>query len=137
MPYTVKKVVLALLAGIISVSIAKNIEATEPRLSFIDNRIVDYGDIVEGQMANVVIRFKNTGDQTLVIYDDKPTCNCTSVKYDKVTESGESGEIRLSINTKGKYGKEIVVVKLLANTPEEYYIIRVDLNVTKNAGNKE
>lgn len=101
-----------------------------PNLDFIDSRLVQYGDIEEGNVAYVNIRFKNTGDDRLIILEDFSTCNCTDVTYEKrVYEQGESGTISLTIDTEGKYGNQTIVVKLLTNTPQEYYIIRVDMNV--------
>lgn len=43
----------------------------------------------------------------------------------------------LNIDTTGKFGTETVVVKVLANTSDEYYILRVDMNIVDNHDSKK
>lgn len=108
-----------------------------PELSFLDNRLVNYGDIAEGEKAVIEISYKNTGDNTLILYDHFPSCNCTSISYNKSTNPGETGKFVLNIDTTGKFGTETVVVKVLANTSDEYYILRVDMNIVDNHDSKK
>ncbi len=74
--------------------------------------IVDAGAIVEHTFA-----FTNTGKVPLVINDARSTCGCTVPEYPKKPiPPGESGEINVRFNTKGKFGQQIKPVTLMANT---------------------
>ena len=100
------------------------------KLQFIDSRIIEYGDIRQGDIAEVSVRFKNTGDDNLVIYDISKTCNCTKATIPKkVYSSGEEGRVSIKVSTVGKNGHQTVVLKMMTNGENEYYIIRVDLTV--------
>ena len=102
----------------------------EPELSFVGSRLIDYGRIKEGEIATVDVKIKNTGDDGLVILSAVTTCNCTSVKYPRQEfKNNEEGVVHILVDTKGKYGKENVVIKLLTNTEEKYAVIRIDLDV--------
>ncbi len=91
-----------------------------PELEFIDSRLVQLGNIKEGDIVNVSIRFKNIGDDTLILLNNFPTCNCTDVSYaKKVYNPGESGTINIKLDTTGKFGDQTIVVKLLTNSPQE------------------
>ncbi|MCR5463257.1 MAG: DUF1573 domain-containing protein [Bacteroidales bacterium] len=102
------------------------------KLHFVDKRIVDYGEILQGEIADIAIRFTNVGEEDLVIYDIIKTCNCTDVAVDKkVLPPGDEDSVAIHVSTKGKLGPQTVVLKLLTNGENEYYIIRVNLNVLK------
>ena len=106
--------------------------ADPAKLTFIDSRLVQYGDIKEGDVASVDIRFRNDGGEPLEITGCFRTCNCTEVEYpQKPLKSGEEGVIHLSVDTAGKYGAQTIVVRLRTNTPQGYSIVRVDMNVIK------
>ena len=101
-----------------------------PKLEFVHKRLINYGDIIEGEMASISIAIKNTGDKDLLILSAFPSCNCSSIDYPKNPISpGSFGSIAISIDTHGKSGSEIIVVKFLTNTKERYSVIRIDLNV--------
>ena len=101
-----------------------------PELSFIDKRVVEYGDIQSGEKAEVYVSYKNTGDQNLLIQDVGRSCNCTEVECDRNTLlPGETGKVKIIIDTKGKLGPEVIIVKLYLNTKRRHVIIRINLNV--------
>lgn len=113
-------------------SYADDSSADPAKLTFIDSRLVQYGDIKEGDVASVDIRFRNDGGEPLEITGCFRTCNCTEVEYpQKPLKSGEEGVIHLSVDTAGKYGAQTIVVRLKTNTPQGYSIVRVDMNVIK------
>lgn len=100
------------------------------KLQFIDSRIIEYGDIRQGEIAEVTVHFKNIGDDNLVIYDISKTCNCTeAIIPKKVYSSGEEGRVSIKISTAGKIGQQTIVLKMMTNGENDYYIIRVNLTV--------
>ena len=101
-----------------------------PELRFIDSRIVDLGKIAKGKKIFTDIRYTNDGTGKLYITDTHMTCNCTSVDYPKEgIECGEEGIIHIVTDTKGKIGKQTIVVRLSTNGDNEESIIRIDFFV--------
>ena len=77
----------------------------------------DFGTIDAGEKVSHVYKFKNTGNEPLVIKDAKGSCGCTVPKWPKEPVApGDSGEILVEYNSKGKKGKETKRVTLTANT---------------------
>lgn len=108
-----------------------------PELSFTKNRICDVGQIVEGEVAEVQVGIRNIGNEELLILSAITTCNCTSVVYPKEPiKSQQEERIIIRVDTKGKFGQEKVVVKLLTNSPEKYAIIIVNIDVIDRKHNK-
>lgn len=122
---------LALLAIFLAHPSYADDSCTDPaKLTFIDSRLVQYGDIKEGDVASVNIKFKNDGDEPLIILNSYKTCNCTDVKYSKKPlKKGEEGEVNINVDTSNKYGYQTIVVRLLTNAPQAYSIVRIDMNV--------
>ena len=105
-----------------------------PELSFVGKRIINYGPVSEGDVADAKFRIKNTGEGELLIITTIATCNCTSVKYPRHSlKSGEEADIVVTIDTKGKHGPETIVVRLLTNTDEKYSVIKVDIDVQEKS----
>lgn len=71
------------------------------------------GNIKYGTSREVIYRFTNTGTNPLMIRDIRPSCGCTSVKWEKrPLNPGESGEIRVHFdpNSLGRFSKNIEVL---------------------------
>lgn len=99
-------------------------------MTFLSRRIIDFGPIRSGDTAIIDVAFQNTGDEPLQLRHPITTCNCTSVSYPREAISpGEKNSVKIKIDTKGKAGKETVVVKLHSNAKEQYSVIRIDINV--------
>lgn len=103
--------------------------ANGPVLTFLDKRILDYGDIKAGDPVEISIKFKNSGSEPLKILDVHPSCTCTDVIVPKVSIfPGEESSVLLKLETKGKKGVQVLVVCLDLNTERGYEIIRVNVN---------
>ena len=91
-------------------------QATGPVIAW-EKQTHDFGDIVQGDKVEHTFKFKNTGSEALVITNVQVTCGCTTPKgwaRDPIA-SGQSGEITISFNSLGKYGKQEKVVTILSN----------------------
>ena len=100
------------------------------KLQFIDKRIIDYGDVKEGDDVMIDVRFNIIGEEDLVIYETSKTSNCTDTKLSsRIIQPGEEGFASIKISSKGKYGPQTIVVTLKTNGENDYYIIRINLNV--------
>jgi hypothetical protein len=77
----------------------------------------DFGQIKSGEIASHVFRFTNTGDYPLTIINAKGSCGCTVPFYPTVPIlPGESSEIEVAFDSKGKTGKQAKRVTITANT---------------------
>ncbi len=86
----------------------------------------DFGEATEGDKISYSYKFKNTGKEPLVISHAKGSCGCTVPKWPKdPIAPGETGEIDVVFNTKGKRGNQVKVVTLTANTSPGKTIIKI------------
>ena len=68
----------------------------------------DFGDIVQGDKVEVVFKYKNTGNEPLLITNVQVTCGCTTPKgwaRDPIAP-GQGGELTVAFNSLGKLGKQ-------------------------------
>jgi len=91
----------------------------------------DFGEVTEGEVVSHTYKFKNTGDEPLIISRAKGSCGCTVPKYttDPIAP-GDSGEMVVEFNTRGKRGRKSQKVTITANTtpPQTFIYIEGDVN---------
>ncbi len=94
----------------------------------------DFGTVSEGEKVSHVYKFKNTGNEPLVISNAKGSCGCTVPQWPKTPIApGESGEIMVEFNSKGKPGKQTKRVTVTANTNPPQSFLTITGNVEKAA----
>jgi hypothetical protein len=77
----------------------------------------DFGDISQGDKVEQLFTFTNTGSEPLIITNVEVTCGCTTPKgwpRDPVAP-GAKGEITVSFNSAGKFGRQNKVVTVISN----------------------
>lgn len=80
----------------------------------------DFGKVVDVDEQTAVFKFTNTGDQVVKILDKKATCGCTVPDLAKTEyQPGESGEIAVTYNGRGKHGRQNQTVTLTTDDPGE------------------
>lgn len=105
--------------------------AQGPHLSFVEKRIITCSEVKTGEIVNTSIAFVNDGDEDLMITDMERTCNCTDVDFPiGPVHPGETGIIKVSVNTDGKIGNQVIVIKLFLNSDQNYSIIRLNIPVS-------
>ena len=93
-----------------------------------DNDTYDWGKVMDGDKVTHIFKFKNTGNEPLIISNAKGSCGCTVPEWPKdAIAPGKSGEIKVIFDSKGKGavgGKEDSKrVTITANTnPVETYL---------------
>lgn len=106
-----------------------NVNAEERKIEyaeFIDNPTeisfesmnFDFGKVKDGEMVPHTFKFKNTGDQKLILINVTGSCGCT-VPEDwpqYPIEPGGTGEIKVVFNSSGRVGKVRKNVRVEANT---------------------
>lgn len=90
--------------------------ANMPILS-LEEKEFDFGVIKEGDIVEHVYKFTNTGKTDLFVIEAKPSCGCTVPEWTKTpVKPGESGQIKIAFNSKGKKGTQQKYINLLTNT---------------------
>lgn len=112
-----KKVILVLIVGLISLSIS----AQEKKAAILfESDVVDYGEVAHGADGVRKFKFKNTGDDVLIIARVYSSCGCTIPKKPEAPiQPGESGEIEVKYDTKrvGPIRKTITVYSNASEVP--------------------
>ncbi|HOV12311.1 MAG TPA: DUF1573 domain-containing protein [Bacteroidales bacterium] len=88
-----------------------------PEITF-ENLEHDYGTITQGGNGDCVFKFKNTGNEPLILSDVRKSCGCTTPSWSKEPIlPGQSGEIKVGYNTNnvGTFSKTITVISNATN----------------------
>jgi outer membrane biosynthesis protein TonB len=86
----------------------------------------DFGVINQGDVVDYSFKFKNTGDNDLIITDAKGSCGCTVPDYPReAIKPGESGKIKVSFDSKKKSGQQLKSITLTANTEKGKEILHI------------
>lgn len=96
-------------------------QKNQPRL-FVEQRMQELGNILEGSVVPLSWRLENHGDADLVIYNTKATCGCTLIKLkdeDKVIPPGGSIDVEADFHSKGRRGDQKKSVTVFSNDPAE------------------
>ena len=77
----------------------------------------DMGQVNEGEKVSLTYEVMNTGKFDLLLQEVRPSCGCTTPKYDKKPiRPGKKGFIEVSFDTKGRPGKQRKTVMVVTNT---------------------
>jgi hypothetical protein len=100
----------------------------QPRIEF-EETVYDWGRVLEGESVNHVFRFRNAGSELLVVPARKviSTCGCTAalVSSERL-KPGESGEVRVTFDSRGRVGPQHKAVTIVSNDPE-HPTLRLDV----------
>ncbi len=98
---------------------------TAAKIEF-EEEVFDFGDIEEGESVEHLFKFKNTGENPLVISNAKGSCGCTVPEWPRSPIApGGKGEIKVIFNSKGKTGSQNKTVTIMANTLPNETLIRI------------
>jgi hypothetical protein len=103
-------------------------------MSFGENTY-DFGTVSEGDKVEHIYKFKNSGNEPLIISNAQGSCGCTVPQWPKEPIApGKSGEIKVVFDSKGKAGKQNKTVTITANTQPATTTINITGEVLKIAG---
>jgi len=90
----------------------------------------DFGSINEGDVVEHVFTFTNTGEAPLIIQNAQGSCGCTVPDFTKKPiPVGETGEIRVKFDSKGRKNIQNKSVTVTANTWPKQTFLRLKSNV--------
>jgi hypothetical protein len=77
---------------------------------------MNFGDIDEGKIVDLTFKFKNAGDETLIIKNINSSCGCTVPRIEKMEyQPGETGIIPVKFNSRGLRGKIFKIITITTN----------------------
>ncbi|MFT4644477.1 MAG: hypothetical protein ACI8ZX_000880 [Planctomycetota bacterium] len=107
---------------------------TETTTMSVDRMVHDFGTIADDKQVTTKFTITNTGDKPLIITQAKGSCGCTVPEYPKTPIApGETGEIDVTFNPKGKEGAQNKTVTLIANTTPANTVMNIKSVVNKVA----
>jgi hypothetical protein len=110
-------------------------EVVYPTLDF-DKKTHDFGTIDEGDVVEHTFTFTNNGKAPLVITAARGSCGCTVPTWTKEPVApGESGEMLVKFNSRGKRNQQNKTVTVTANTESGKETLQIKTFVTPAAGN--
>lgn len=108
--------------------------ATAANVVFAENEF-DFGTLEEGEKVEHVFKFENTSANPLTISNARGSCGCTVPEWPREPIApGESGEIKVKFDSKGKKGKQSKTVTITANTIPGNTILTITSDVIKLEG---
>lgn len=95
-----------------------------------EEKSYDFGEITQGDKVEHVFKFKNTGDTDLIIKNVKTSCGCTAPEWPKEPiAAGETSEIKVVFNSRGKNGNQSKNIMIYANVPDGLTSVKITAKV--------
>lgn len=96
-------------------------EGQAPVLKYLTSNVFEFGEISEGEVIKKTFEFSNIGNYPLAIIDYDASCNCTDLVLNKsLIMPGDTAQIVMTYNSKGKSGIVRVNARLVRNTAQKY-----------------
>lgn len=100
-----------------------------------DETTFDFGTVAEGEKVSHTYKFKNTGDEPLILQNAKGSCGCTVPQWPREPIApGATGEVVVEFNSQGKAGDRNQKVTITANTNPAQSFIFLKGKVEKAGG---
>jgi hypothetical protein len=97
----------------------------------------DFGKIIQGESVSYEFKFTNTGKSDLIIVDVSTSCGCTVPSFPRTPiRAGETGIIKVSFNSAGKFGFQAKNVLVVANTQPNTTLLRIKAQIVGANGEK-
>ena len=96
-----------------------------------DKTEFNFGTINEGDVVDGVFKITNAGKVDLLITNAKASCGCTVPVWPKTPiKPGDSAELKVSFNSRGKKGVQNKSITLQTNTEKVTEVLRVKGTIT-------
>lgn len=93
--------------------------ASAPDIQFRETSF-DFGEVKQGEKVEHTFQVRNEGKSNLVLRKVRTSCGCTASKPDKeVIQPGESANIPVSFNTRGRNGRQNQSITVYSNDPKK------------------
>jgi hypothetical protein len=96
-----------------------------PKIEF-EEKIHDFGKVIEGEKVTYSFKFKNVGSSPLLISDVNASCGCTATKYPKTPiQPGKGDVLRVTFDSEKRKGFQNKSITVTSNTQPNKTIIRI------------
>ncbi|RMG81259.1 MAG: DUF1573 domain-containing protein [Bacteroidetes bacterium] len=93
----------------------------------------DFGTVKQDSKNTHIFKFKNTGDNPLIISNARGSCGCTVPTYPKEPiPPGGTGEIEVVYSPGKQKGLQNKTVTIFANTDPQTTLLKISANVEEN-----
>lgn len=111
-----KRLFIMILVPLLTVTLAATAKITFEKTE------LDFGELESGKVVDLEYKFKNTGDETLIIKNISSSCGCTVTKVEKKEyQPGEEGTIPVKFFSRGYNGKVTKTITVATNDPDNVY----------------
>jgi hypothetical protein len=111
-----KRLFIMILVPLLAVTLAASAKITFEKTE------LDFGELESGKIVDMEYKFKNTGDETIIIKNISSSCGCTVTKVEKKEyQPGEEGTIPVKFFSRGLNGKITRTITVATNDPENVY----------------
>jgi hypothetical protein len=108
-------------------------EKAKAPVAFIENNVFDFGNVNEGEIVKQDFKLTNKGKTDLLIRNVKASCGCTAVKNENVVKPGQTTDLKVEFNSRGKRGRQNKSVTVITNDPINSTIL---LRIMGNVNNQ-
>lgn len=106
-------------------------EKANAPVAFIENNVFDFGTVNEGDIVKKDFKLTNKGKTDLLIRNVKASCGCTAVKNENVVKPGQTTDLKVEFNSRGKRGRQNKSVTIITNDPvNSTLVLRIMGDVT-------
>lgn len=99
-----------------------------------DQTEYDFGELVEGEIAEGTFKITNKGKVNLIITSAKATCGCTVPEWPKdPIAPGATADLKFTFNSRGRVGKQSKSITLQTNSEKVTELIRIKGIVVKKS----
>lgn len=89
----------------------------QPKIAFAEAGIYDFGNMVDGDIAEHTFPFTNTGEFPLIINNITASCGCTTPEWPREPVlPGQKSSVTVRFNSLGKVGQQNKTITIFANT---------------------
>jgi hypothetical protein len=97
---------------------------------YFEQKDFNFGKVKIGQKVRHAFKFKNTGENPLMIADAQASCGCTVPSFSrKPVLPGEDGEIMVEFNTAGRAGVNHKSVMVFSNANQDKIAVSFEAEV--------
>lgn len=108
---------------LLSLSVTAYSQLMSPKVS-VQQLEYDFGNIKQGEIVSHTFVITNNGGDILKITEVRASCGCTAANPTKrELKPGESSNLQVTFNSKGRKGPQTKTVTVLTNDPEKKSVI--------------
>ena len=106
-------------------------EKASAPVAVFESNVYDFGNIKEGDLTSHSFKLKNDGKTNLLIRNVKASFGCTAVKNENMVKPGETTDLKVTFNSRGKRGRQNKSVTVITNDPQNpTTVLRIMGNVS-------